>query len=74
MSEIVVTYIRSAVGRDWRQKRTIRALGLRRLNQRVVKPDHPSVWGMIAKVEHLVTVERVASGAGAPGAPEGFQE
>lgn len=41
------------------QKDTIRALGLRRLNQSVVKPDTPSVRGMVNKVTHMVVVEEL---------------
>jgi len=42
------------------QKRTIRALGLRRLGHTVEHGDSPSMRGMIFKVQHLVTVEETA--------------
>lgn len=54
---IRVTYYRSAIGYSQDQKDTIRALGLRRLNQTLEKPDNPSVRGMIYKVRHLVRIE-----------------
>lgn len=54
---IKITYVRSAIGRSKDQKETIRALGFRRLNQTVERPDNPSVRGMINKVQHLVRVE-----------------
>ncbi|NLD74191.1 MAG: 50S ribosomal protein L30 [Chloroflexi bacterium] len=59
--KIRVTYVRSAIGRLERQKRTIVALGLRRLGDTVDLPDSPSVRGMVASVSHLVEVEEVAS-------------
>lgn len=51
-----VKYVRSAIGRNWRQKEVVRGLGLRKLNQVVELPDTPSVRGMIAKVPHLVAI------------------
>ena len=41
------------------QKKTIRALGIRRLNQTVVHNDNPCIRGMVKKVEHLVEVEEI---------------
>jgi large subunit ribosomal protein L30 len=52
-----VTLVRSPIGYDWRQKRTVRALGLRRLNQTVEHADTPAVRGMLYRVRHLVAVE-----------------
>ena len=54
-----ITWTKSAIGYAGDQKRTIRALGLRKLNQSVEQDDHPSIRGMIDKVSHLVTVEEV---------------
>jgi large subunit ribosomal protein L30 len=51
-----ITLTKSPIGYSIRQKRTVRALGLRRLNQTVEKEDTPAVRGMISKVSHLVTV------------------
>ncbi len=59
-----VTQIRSAIDRPRDQKATIRALGLHRLRDSVVKEDRPEIRGMIAKVSHLVTVEEVAGEEG----------
>ncbi|QZA33141.1 50S ribosomal protein L30 [Hydrogenibacillus sp. N12] len=56
MAKIVVTLKRSPIGRPEDQKRTVRALGLRKLHQSVVHDDTPSIRGMIAKVAHLVEV------------------
>ncbi|ACZ19398.1 50S ribosomal protein L30 [Thermanaerovibrio acidaminovorans] len=54
MAKLIVTWKRSAIGRNYRQGLTIRALGLRKLNQTVVHQDTPQIRGMIRKVEHLV--------------------
>lgn len=54
---IRITYVKSAIGRTKDQKETIRALGFRRLNQTVERPDNPSVRGMVNKVHHLVRIE-----------------
>jgi large subunit ribosomal protein L30 len=54
-----VTWVKSAIGYGDDQKRTIRALGLRRLHQTVDHSDSPSVRGMVTAVRHLVTVEPV---------------
>ncbi|HEY8344562.1 MAG TPA: 50S ribosomal protein L30 [Bacillota bacterium] len=54
--QLTITWKKSAIGRKEDQKATITALGLRRLNQTVIKPDTPVVRGMIKKVEHLVEV------------------
>ncbi len=54
-----ITLVKSPIGYNVRQKRTARALGLRRLNSTVEHTDVPSVRGMIAKISHLVKVEEV---------------
>jgi len=52
-----VTWVTSAIGCPLDQKRTIRALGFRRLGQVIEKPDSPAVRGMLRQVRHLVKVE-----------------
>jgi large subunit ribosomal protein L30 len=59
MSKLRVTYVKSAIGYNKRQKSTIKALGLRKLNQSVMHDDTPVVRGMINSVSHLVAVEKV---------------
>ncbi|MBO9313281.1 MAG: 50S ribosomal protein L30 [Chloroflexus sp.] len=59
MAKLRVTYVKSAIGYARDQKATLAALGLRRLNQSVLKPDTPSVRGMLFKIQHLVRVEEV---------------
>jgi large subunit ribosomal protein L30 len=57
MSTVRVTWVKSFIGYDQRQRATLRGLGLRRLQQTVELKDAPQVRGMIAKVAHLVRVE-----------------
>ncbi len=57
--KLKITQIRSTIERPERQKRTIEALGLGRIRKSVVKTDTPQIRGMIAKVQHLVSVEEV---------------
>ncbi len=52
-----ITLTKSPIGYSYRQKRTIQALGLRRMNQTVEREDTPVIRGMVAKVSHLVTIE-----------------
>ncbi len=59
MVRLRITWKKSAIGQQRGQKRTIRALGLRRLGQTVEHGDSRSVRGMITKVKHLVAIEEV---------------
>jgi large subunit ribosomal protein L30 len=54
---IKVTLVRSPIGYPQPQKATVRALGLRRMNQTVEHKDTPAVRGMLAAVIHLVRIE-----------------
>lgn len=54
---LTVTLVKSPIGYSERQKRTVRALGLRRMMQSVEHSDTPAVRGMIAKVPHLLSVD-----------------
>jgi large subunit ribosomal protein L30 len=54
-----VTLTKSPIGYSAKQKQTVQALGLRKMNQSVEQKDTPVIRGMIAKVEHLVTVEEI---------------
>jgi large subunit ribosomal protein L30 len=60
MAKLRITWVRSGIGHPARQKRTIQALGLRKLHQSVEHMDSPTMRGMIFKVKHLVRVEEVA--------------
>lgn len=59
MSKIKITKIRSVINRPERQKRTMEALGLRKMNQTVEMNATPEILGMVRKVNHLVKVENV---------------
>lgn len=57
MAKIKVTKVRSAINRTQNQKRTLEALGLRKIGQTVEHENTPNILGMINKVQHLVSVE-----------------
>ena len=57
MNNLKITYVKSGIGYNADQKLTLKSLGLRKLNTSVIRPDTPSVRGMIFKVQHLVRVE-----------------
>lgn len=59
MAKLKITYKKSAIGYNESQKRTIKALGLRKLNQTVEHDDTAVIRGMVNKVSHLVAVEEV---------------
>ncbi|UCC54856.1 MAG: 50S ribosomal protein L30 [Anaerolineaceae bacterium] len=59
MAKLLITYKKSAIGYDQRQKDTIKALGFRKLNQTVEHEDAPEIRGMIKRVSHLVAVREV---------------
>jgi large subunit ribosomal protein L30 len=54
-----ITQVRSAIGLPKDQKATVRALGLKRMNDTVEQADTPAIRGMVFKVKHLVRVEEV---------------
>ena len=59
MGKVAVTQIRSTINRPKRQKLTIKALGLGKLNRTVEHEATPQILGMINKVSHLVTVKEL---------------
>ncbi len=56
MSKIIIKQIRSKIRRPGDQKRTLEALGLRKMNQEVEHEATPTILGMVNKVKHLVSV------------------
>ncbi len=54
-----ITQIKSGIGFPADQKRTVRALGLKRINHSVEQKDNPVIRGMVFKVKHLVKVEEL---------------
>jgi large subunit ribosomal protein L30 len=59
MAKLRITYTKSSIGYNAKQKATITALGLRRLHQVVEHEDSSVIRGMVNKVSHLVRVEEV---------------
>ena len=59
MAQLKVTLVKSTIGALKDQKATVEALGLRKINSTVVKPDNECIRGTIFKVKHLVKVEEV---------------
>jgi len=57
--QLRITQVRSQIGSQGRHKKVIAGLGLGRIGRTVVRPDHPAIRGMVAKVSHLVSVEEV---------------
>jgi large subunit ribosomal protein L30 len=55
--KLQITLVKSPIGYSKRQKATLKAMGLRKLNQMVVQDDSAVMRGMIDKVSHLVTVD-----------------
>jgi len=59
MAKIKITKVKSAIKRTQNQKRTLEALGLKKIGQVVEHEDTPNILGMVKKVNHLVSVETV---------------
>lgn len=59
MTKVKITLIKSTIKKSGNQKKTVAALGLRKINQTVEKELNPSIEGMINKVKHLIKVENI---------------
>ncbi|MGO4734759.1 50S ribosomal protein L30 [Paenibacillus sp. 2KB_22] len=59
MAKLEITLVRSLIGRPETQRTTVKTLGLRKINSKVVQNDNPAIRGMINKVNHLVAVKEV---------------
>lgn len=59
MAKIKIKQVKSVIDRSERQKRTMFALGLRKLNATVEVEATPQILGMVTKVNHLITVEQL---------------
>jgi large subunit ribosomal protein L30 len=53
---ITIQYYRSSIGFPKKQKEIVKALGITKLNQKVARPDTPSMRGIVAKVPHLLRI------------------
>lgn len=61
MSKIKITLVRSTIGLPQNQRRIVKALGFRKLNQNVVHESSPTINGMVHKIKHLVSIEDIAA-------------
>lgn len=59
MAQLKITRKRSDIGRPPKQRATMKSLGLRKMNQTVIRPDNPGIRGMIQVVRHMVEVEEI---------------
>lgn len=59
MAKIKITQVKSSIGSTKRQKLTLEALGIKKLNQTIEHEATPQVLGMVAKLNHLVEVEEI---------------
>ena len=59
MAKIRITQIKSKNGRPERQRRTLEALGIRKMNHSVEHEATPQILGMVDKISHLVKVEKI---------------
>jgi large subunit ribosomal protein L30 len=59
MAKVKITLVRSMIGSTQRQKRTLEALGLRKLNHSVVHEVNPQIMGMAQKLNHVLKVEEI---------------
>jgi len=57
--QLKITLIKSPHGRLPKQRLILEALGLRKTNRSVYKPDNPQTWGMVKKIPHLLVIEGV---------------
>lgn len=60
MSKIRIKLVKSPIGRQEKHKRTVRGLGLKKLNSSVIHEATPQIMGMVRKVDYLVNVEEVS--------------
>ena len=59
MASVKITQVKSVIDRSKKLKDTMIALGLRKINRSVVHTATPQILGMVAKVDHLVVVEKL---------------
>ena len=59
MAEIKITLVKSTIGAIPKHKKTVQALGLKKVNSSVIQQDNAATRGMVKQVSHLVKVEEV---------------
>ena len=63
-TQLKITQVRGTIGTRWKQRESLRTLGLRKIRQSVIREDNPQTRGLIATVRHLVEVEPAAAASG----------
>jgi large subunit ribosomal protein L30 len=63
-TQLKITQVRSKIGARWKQRESLRTLGLRRIRHSVIREDNAQTRGLIAAVRHLVQVEPVETAGG----------
>ena len=63
MSQVKITQVRGTIGTRWKQRESLRTLGLRKIRQSVVRDDDAQTRGLIKAVQHLVEVEPAEGGS-----------
>ena len=58
-AQLKITQVRGTVGARWKQRESLRTLGLRKIRQSVIREDNPQTRGLIKAVHHLIDVEEV---------------
>jgi large subunit ribosomal protein L30 len=62
-SQLKITQVRGVIGARWKQRESLRTLGLRRIRHTVIRDDNPQTRGLIKAVHHLIEVESVEGGS-----------
>ena len=63
MAQLKITQVRGVIGARWKQRESLRTLGLRKIRQSVVRDDDAQTRGLIKAVQHLVEVEPADGGS-----------
>jgi large subunit ribosomal protein L30 len=63
-TQLKITQVRGVIGARWKQRESLRTLGLRRIRQSVVRDDNPQTRGLIKAVHHLIEVEPAETAGG----------
>jgi large subunit ribosomal protein L30 len=62
-TQLKITQVRGIIGARWKQRESLRTLGLRRIRHSVIRDDNPQTRGLIAAVRHLIEVEPAQGGS-----------
>ena len=62
-TQLKITQVRGVIGARWKQRESLRTLGLRRIRHSVIRDDNAQTRGLIKAVHHLIEVESVEGGS-----------